>query len=141
MQQTQVRSLGWEDPLEEEIATHSCTLAWRPHGTWRATVPGVAMCRTGLRGWTTTAATPPPHAGEGAKRPQCFLRLNTPGTKGRFPLVIGSRRHKRHRFNPWVRKNPGGGNGNLLQYSPWRIPWTEEPGGLQSRGSQKVGHD
>ena len=23
----------------------------------------------------------------------------------------------------------------------WRIPWTEEPGGLQSRGSQRVGHD
>ena len=23
------RSLGWEDPLEEEIATHSCILAWR----------------------------------------------------------------------------------------------------------------
>ena len=23
----------------------------------------------------------------------------------------------------------------------WRIPWTEEPGGLQSIGSQKVGHD
>jgi len=23
----------------------------------------------------------------------------------------------------------------------WRIPWTEEPGGLQSMGSQKVGHD
>ena len=22
----------------------------------------------------------------------------------------------------------------------WRIPWTEEPGGLQSMGSQKVGH-
>ena len=24
---------------------------------------------------------------------------------------------------------------------PWRIPWREEPGGLQSMGSQKVGHD
>ena len=24
---------------------------------------------------------------------------------------------------------------------PWRIPWTEEPGGLQSTGSQRVGHD
>ena len=24
---------------------------------------------------------------------------------------------------------------------PWRIPWTEEPGGLQSIGSQRVGHD
>ena len=23
----------------------------------------------------------------------------------------------------------------------WRIPWTEEPSGLQSMGSQKVGHD
>ena len=23
----------------------------------------------------------------------------------------------------------------------WRMPWTEEPGGLQSTGSQRVGHD
>ena len=23
----------------------------------------------------------------------------------------------------------------------WEIPWTEEPGGLQSMGSQRVGHD
>ena len=23
----------------------------------------------------------------------------------------------------------------------WRIPWTEEPGGLESMGSQRVGHD
>ena len=28
-QEMQVQSLGWEDPLEEEIATHSCTLAWK----------------------------------------------------------------------------------------------------------------
>ena len=27
MQETQVRSLGWEDPLEKEMATHSSTLA------------------------------------------------------------------------------------------------------------------
>ena len=50
MQETQVQSLGWEDPLEKEMATHSSILAWR-------------------------------------------------------------------------------------------IPWTEEPGGLQSRGSQRVRHD
>ena len=50
MQETQVQSLGWEDPLEEGMATHSSILAWR-------------------------------------------------------------------------------------------IPWTEEPGGLQSKGSQRVGHD
>ena len=28
MQETQVQSLDWEDPLEKEIATHSCILAW-----------------------------------------------------------------------------------------------------------------
>ena len=32
MQETQVRSLGWEDPLEKEMATHSSTLAWKIHG-------------------------------------------------------------------------------------------------------------
>ena len=29
MQETQVQSLGHEDPLEKEMATHSSTLAWR----------------------------------------------------------------------------------------------------------------
>ena len=28
MQETQVQSLGWEDPLEKEMATHSRILAW-----------------------------------------------------------------------------------------------------------------
>ena len=45
MQETQVQSLGREDPLEEETATHSSTLAWRIPWTeesGRATVHGVA---------------------------------------------------------------------------------------------------
>ena len=29
MRETQVRPLGWEDPLEKEMATHSSILAWR----------------------------------------------------------------------------------------------------------------
>ena len=37
MQETRVQSLGWEDPLEKEMATHSSTLAWRIHG-WRSLV-------------------------------------------------------------------------------------------------------
>ena len=32
MQETQVQSLDQEDPLEEEMATHSSVLAWRIHG-------------------------------------------------------------------------------------------------------------
>ena len=35
----------------------------------------------------------------------------------------------------------GEGNGNPLQYSSWRIPGMEEPGGLPSMGSHRVGHD
>ena len=49
------------------------------------------------------------------------------------------RGYKRCGFNPWVGKIPGGGNGNPLQYSCWRIPWTEKPGGLQSREAQRLG--
>ena len=33
-------------------------------------------------------------------------------------------------------RSPGGRNGNPLQYSCWKIPWIEEPGGLQSMGSE-----
>ena len=29
MQETQVQSLGWEDPLEREMTTHSSILAWK----------------------------------------------------------------------------------------------------------------
>ena len=42
---------------------------------------------------------------------------------------------------PGLGRAPGGGHGNPLQYLAWRIPWTQEPGGLQSIGSHRVGHD
>ena len=45
MPETWVRSLGWEDALEEDMATHSSVLAWRfsmAREAWRATVYGVA---------------------------------------------------------------------------------------------------
>ena len=38
-------------------------------------------------------------------------------------------------------RSPGGGHGNPLHYSCLGIPWTEEPGRLQSVGSQRVRHD
>ena len=43
--ETWVQSLGWEDPLEFGMATHSSILAWRKpidKGAWQATVHGVA---------------------------------------------------------------------------------------------------
>ena len=37
MQETRVQTLGQEDPLEKEMATHSRTLAWKSHG-WRSLI-------------------------------------------------------------------------------------------------------
>ena len=42
---------------------------------------------------------------------------------------------------PGLGRFPGEGNGKPLQYSCLKIPWTEEPAGLQSLGLQRVGHD
>ena len=49
LRETPVRFLGWEDPLEKELATHSSTLAWKIHGQKslvQATVHGVAKSQT-----------------------------------------------------------------------------------------------
>ena len=42
MQETRIRSLGWEDPLEEGMATHSSILAWRIPWMEELVVHGVA---------------------------------------------------------------------------------------------------
>ena len=49
MREIWVPSLGWEDPLEEGMATHSSIPAWRipmDRGAWWATVHGVAKSQT-----------------------------------------------------------------------------------------------
>ena len=46
------------------------------------------------------------------------------------------------RFNPWVRKIPlSKGMATHSSILAWRIPLIEEPGRLQTMGSQRVGHD
>ena len=47
--ETWVQSLGWEDPLEKEMATHSSILAWgdpMDRGAWQATAHGI------MKSWT-----------------------------------------------------------------------------------------
>ena len=51
MQETLVQSLGWEDSLEKEIATHSSILAWRIPWTeepGRLQSHGVTKCQARL---------------------------------------------------------------------------------------------
>ena len=50
-QENWVQSLGWEDSLEEGMATHTSILAWKipmDRGAWWATVHGVAKSQTQL---------------------------------------------------------------------------------------------
>ena len=55
--------------------------------------------------------------------------------------ICQCRRHKRHRFDPWVGKIPWRRVWQPLQCFAWRTPWTEEPGRLWCMGSQRAGHD
>ena len=57
--------------------------------------------------------------------PRGSVVKNLPANAGDTILIPGSRR------------SPKEGTGNPFQYSCWGIPWTEEPGELQSMGSQK----
>ena len=70
----------------------------------------------------------------------CEYRVDPAQSIEEFPsgkeLACQCRRCKSRRFHPWVRKILPGSS--ILA---WRIPWTEEPGQIQSIGSERVGHD
>ena len=56
-EKTWVRSLGWEDPLEQGMAAHSSILAWRipvDRGAWKAAFHRVTESDTTERGYTGT---------------------------------------------------------------------------------------
>ena len=125
VQETRVQSLGWEDPLEKKMATHSSTLAWKIPWTeepGRLQSHGVAKSQTQLNDFTFT-----------------FTRQDFPGgSDGKVSVYnvrdLGS--------IPGLGRFPGEGNGNPLQYSCLenlmdRGAWCR----LLSMGSQRVRHD
>ena len=70
---------------------------------------------------------------------EAFLR---PGGASGEELTCQCRRHERRRFDPWVGKIPWRRAWwPTPVFLPGKIAWTEEPGRLQSMGSQGVGHD
>ena len=73
----------------------------------------------------------------------CFHCLNTLWIS-QVVLVVKNplcRRPKRCRFDPWVGKTPlEEGMATHSSILARRIPWTEEPGGLQSMRSQRLRH-
>ena len=55
------------------------------------------------------------------------------------PANVGDIRHVG--LVPGSGRSPRGGIATHFRILAWRIPWTEDPGGLPSMGSHRVGHD
>ena len=73
-QESWVLSLGWEDPLEEGMATHSNILAWRipvDRGAWRATAHGVARVGHETEPLSTSTENTRPECYEGGLALSC----------------------------------------------------------------------
>ena len=168
MLETQVKSLGWEDPLEKEMATHSSILFFFfPHYLctyfgWAGSLlhrfsllrqSGVSYSRVVVWELLTVVASLCCRAqalglssirnyGERALEHLGFSRCGAPAQ-----LLLSTWILPDQELNPCppalagrfsTTEPPGKSHWSILA---WRIPWTEGPRGPQSMGSQRVGHD
>ena len=104
MLETWVQSLGWEDTLEEGMATHFSLLAWRlPKDTraWQITVHGVAKSRTRLS--------------DKAQHSLLWMWASQVLVVKNLPAIEGDIRDMG--LIPGLGRSPGGSHGNPLQYS------------------------
>ena len=103
-------------------------------------------CKTNIREWgpviqAWASRVAPPSLNN--QRRACVSSGSVLGIPRRLSGKESSCQCRRRRFNPWVRKFPGEGDDNPHHSSTvaWEIPWAEQPGGLQSMGSQRVRHN
>ena len=71
----------------------------------------------------------------------CTTFWGFPGGANGKESACQCRRCKRRRFDPWVQKIPCRRAWQRTPFLAWRIPWTEEPGRLQSTVLQRGGQD
>ena len=119
MQETQIRSLGWENPLEKGMAIHSSTLAWRiPWTEEPGRLPSTGSKRV-RQDWVTNIWIFPGSSDDKASATMQETQVQSLGQEDLLKK-------------------------EMVTYSrtpAWKIPWIEEPGRLQSIVSQRVGHD
>ena len=122
MRETQVWSLGWEDPLEKEMVTHSSILAWRiPRMKMPGRLQSTGSQRVG-HDWATSLTYL--LSSVVAQRLKCL-----PPMQETRVWSLG--------WEDTLEKE-------MVTHSSilaWRIPRTEMPGRLQSTGSPRVGDD
>ena len=124
MQETQVQSLGQEDPLEKGMAPHSSILAWRiPWTEEPGELQSMGLQRVG-HDWVCAHTHTPLRneyisflVAQMIKNPTAMQETWVQSLGQEDPLEKGMATHS-----------------SILA---WRTPWTEEPGGLQSHGVAK----
>ena len=125
MWETWVRSFGQEDPVEEEMATHSSILAWETSWTEEPGRIQSVGCRVRYD-WATKTFTftfmvplvPAPCLKGYLSSAVLFLHLHE-----NLGIFV--------RFRIWVWRRQMATHSSRLA---WKIPWMEEPGRLQSTG-------
>ena len=128
MQEMGIRSLGWENPLEEEMAICSSIHAWKIP---RTEEPGHGSQKR----WTRLR-----NPNNRFLRTEAYLFFfsfkysEVEYSKNRLWLIFFEGINIRHR--PQEKEMAA-----YFSILVWRIPWTEEPGRLQSMGSQRIWHD
>ena len=129
MQETkeaQVQSLGWEDPLEQGTGTHCSITAWRIPWTEKfGRLRSTGSQRVG-HDWSDWEQIPSCWASQVAQ----WWRICLPMWVMREAWVWSLGQE-----DPLEKETAA--HSSILA---WKIPWTEEPGGLQSMGLQAVRH-
>ena len=105
---------------------------------WRALIHGFAKCRTRLTDRTELRVFNDGHSDRCEVIPHCSSDFHF-WCCGNLLANAGDARDVG--LIPGLGKCPEVGNGNPLQYLEWKLPWTEEPGRLQSRGCKESRHD
>ena len=131
MQETWVQSLGWEDPLEEGMATYSSILAWKNPQGQRSLVGYSPQCRQELD--TTEWLSIHTHIHTRLYM-LSFSLLGVNHTFSVYYIICAKLNTTIHLYSEKA----------MAPHSStvaWKIPWMEEPGRLQSMGSLRVRHD
>ena len=131
MQETWVQSLGQEDPLEKEMATHSSILAWKiPWIEDPGRIQSMGSQRVGHDWATSLHFTKVPRVSGEAYE---FVSVILPRWLSGKESAYQCRRHRRLGFSPWVGKIPWRrklqpitvlpgkclGQGSLIGHCPW----------------------
>ena len=133
-----VQPLDWEDSPEEEMAPHSNVLAQRI--PWTEGPDGLQSMGSQRKSWTQLS-----NCGEGNGTPLQYSCLENPMDGGAWQAVVHAVAKSRAQLSdftftfhfPALEKEMAAHSSVLA----WRIPGPEEPGGLLSMGSHRVGHD